>query len=173
MLPYNVIILRNSNFSCKRNHFSFSAFPIIVKPKIDPSQTETISGNLNDQATKEFDYYSNADITNVRCYKSVNGTRQNSNVCTTFHKDTMIELPVFSHVVTTAGVKLTISIPIDSEDDFGLYDVVVKNEIGSVVLKLKIIPQGTEHNKTEQSYRHGNYFYTKTFLYTFNISNTK
>ncbi|XP_053372823.1 uncharacterized protein LOC123559495 [Mercenaria mercenaria] len=65
---------------------------------------------------------------------------QGENICSFVWKKVIVHLPVLGHIIKTDGIRATISLGINSKNDFGFYDVVFSNEIGSASLRLQMVP---------------------------------
>lgn len=102
----------------------------------------TISSKLGANATVEIDYYSNAGVSDVNCFRMLNDIRQIEHDCVVVYVPTVVDLPVFAHTIKENGIKASISIRILSEELFGLYNVTISNEINSAYLRLEIVAQG-------------------------------
>jgi hypothetical protein len=59
-------------------------------------------------------------------------------MCTATQAESAVPLSVFEHIVLTKGVTANIEINIDTDDDFGLYDIVITIDIGSVAVNLEV-----------------------------------
>ena len=149
-VPYLIVTPRLSfksiiNIFLKKvlvNHFIscfafFTAFPIIS------NLDDKIASRLNRNVTVTVDFFSNIHGSVVKLYKDdVNGVKKPRNVYTATENPFEVELPVFSHLIKTKGTKANLTIQIKSEEDLGLYTVVVTNEIGSRNKSFEVVEAG-------------------------------
>lgn len=114
----------------------FSAFPIITK------FNENISAKIDERLNIEIEYYSNTGLSDVKLYKTMDGSRQNVADYSVSKTSTVIDLPVFTHNVKTTGTKAVVSILMNSKEDMGYYDIIVSNEVDSTIRSFQIDLKG-------------------------------
>ncbi|XP_053391382.1 hemicentin-2-like, partial [Mercenaria mercenaria] len=112
------------------------SFPVIT------NVSEKTPAKFKENASLEVYYYSNVAGSEVKIYRNVNGSKQERIIYNASETRVEVSLPVFAHTVRTRGTKAQILIQILSQDDFGSYDVVVANEIGSSTRSFEIVPKG-------------------------------
>ncbi|XP_060563629.1 contactin-1-like [Ruditapes philippinarum] len=112
------------------------SFPIVTK------FTKKVTAKLNDRLNIELEYYSNAGVTDVKVYKNVNGLRQTGPNYSLSKRGVLVDLPVFTQIVKTNGVKLIISFTVMSKKDIGYFDIVLSNEVDSTFQTVEIVPDG-------------------------------
>lgn len=126
--------------------FLNAASPVITEPKKEREKNETrvlkLPAQLKRELTYYLKYYSWTKATTVSMQKKLNNTKKDIIPIEVIYSEVIVSLPVFSHSVTTKGNQAIISLYIDTEDDFGIYENVVSNVAGTDVLTVEVVPEG-------------------------------
>lgn len=119
--------------------------PVITEPKkdIDRANVFKVPVQLKMNFRWNLKYYSWTKDTTVSMYKKTNGTNTDSSTGEVIYSVVDVILPVFSHNVTTKGILATVTLNIDTEEDLGMYDIMVSNDVGNDVLTIELVPVGT------------------------------
>jgi hypothetical protein len=78
----------------------------------------------------------------MKVYKNVNGLRQTGPNYSLSKQGVVVDLPVFTQIVKTNGVKVIISFTVMSKKDIGYFDIVLSNEVDSTIQTVEIVPEG-------------------------------
>lgn len=128
--------------------FLNAASPVITEPKKEKEKEKNetrvlkVPAELKRDLTYYLKYYSWTQATTVSMQKKLNNTKTDIIPIEVIYSEVDVSLPVFSQSVITKGNQAVISLYINTEDDFGIYDIVVSNVAGIDVLTIEVVPEG-------------------------------
>jgi len=130
--------------------YSFHTFSwIVTAPPALIGETDkiTVSASIGIVTSFYFKTYSTSHF-NVDMDRSTltqnNGSTANSSIRHSHHViSTRLQLPVFNTTVDTDGFHVFVYFTISTLEEFGEYQLLVTNRIGTAQLSVEIIPEGT------------------------------